>query len=276
MKKNRFLPLFLVVALLGGMSSCNSPKKQATNFLEQLHQAIAAGDKATITTMYPTAVVAEALNDFDPAAAQINVVSDDSIVVALTDKMDITLARDAEGTLKAVQSHGLFSYEPNALAFALSTGQYKPTLDDGGNAARMADSAFVGYLSGKVFAEIKKNVSVHVSQREGSEYWMVVQSATVTNNNDFDLGGDDYVATVSGSYFDTEQMRDVRSGGKSLTGKPIPAHSSVTYSLGVSDFEGGVMYRGGGVTIKSLSPELVKQVYTPSGTEYEDYLNMNK
>lgn len=232
------------------------------------------GDKETIVQYYPTATANDSLIlnlNLDSVKIEKNE-SDGAFNVQIADGIDLTIARSDDGTMTITKSHGLFAYETSRLDFARQTGQYKPEFTDTENAKRMADTRFLDQITENIFDDVRNNVSARAVSREGRDYWEIISSVIVTNNNDFDLGGNDYEVSVSCTYFDRELMRDGYGGRKNLSGKPISAHSSVTYSLGTSDMESGLSYKISRITITSLSPDIVKQIYTPTGTEYDDFV----
>ena len=270
MKKIHFTILLLSACL---MCACGPSDKEAVKqYLTDLQQAISTGNTSVINSLYPTAAVADSLNaSFSPELAQITLTQGDTLQVRLTEKMDITLVRDKGGKMTAIQSHGLFSYDPEQLLFALGTGQYKPSLDDGANAARMADTAFVESIMQQLYSDINSKVSMKLLSSYNYEQMTAHYTVVVSNNSDFDLDGEDYVATVRRMGFNFDTYSDVAVGSKSFSGQPLPAHGSVTYSAGTVDAE-YESFKSGGVSIKSLSPEALKRLYTPTGNEYDEYL----
>lgn len=271
MKKILFFALVGMAVLL---VSCDSTEKEVKAFLEQFSTAVQSNDKDELAKLYPGIEVADSMSfGIDMENIMIEPADEENMFkVTLEPGKDFIVQRDEDGTMTITESHGLFAYEESRLDFARKTGQYKDDFTDVTNAKRMADNRFLDQLSETLFADVRNNVSAQVMSRQGRDYWEIIYSAVVTNNNDFDLGGDDYSVYLSTTYFDRDLLRDVPGGGKSLTGKPIPAHASVTYSLGVDDMESGTEYRVGNINIKSLSPDVIKQIYTPTGNEYDDFV----
>lgn len=254
--------------------ACDNTEKEVKEFLGQFSEAAQSGDKDALARLYPGIEIADSLS-FGIDEDNINIEPGDGenlFKVTLEPGKDIIIERAEDGTMTITESHGLFAYEASRLDFARKTGQFKDELTDVTNAQRMADNRFLNELSEKLFANVRNNVSAYATSRTGRDYWEEIWTATVTNNNDFDLEGNDYSVYFSVTYFDTDLMRDVPSGSKTLTGKPIPAHGSATYSLSVVDMESGTRYRVSSININSLSPDVVKQIYTPTGNEYDDFV----
>ena len=273
----RKILFFALVGLAVMLVACDNTEKEVKEFLGQFSEAATSGDKDALAKLYPGIEIADSLSfGVDVENLKIENTDEENVFkVTLEAGKDILVTRNDDGTMTITESHGLFAYDASRLDFARKTGQFKDELTDITNAQRMSDSRFLNELSEKLFAEVRNNISVQVMSQQGREYWEVIWSAVVTNNNDFDLGGDDYSAYLSCTYFDREMLRDVSANGKTLSGKSIPAHASVTYNLGLDDMESGTQYRVSSINIKSLSPDVISRIYTPTGNEYEEFVKEN-
>lgn len=258
--------------LLVGLCSCDKTDGEINDFFQRFAIAVQSGDKDELAKYYPEAADADSISfALNPDSLLIEKTeTDGTYLVKISEGVDATVVRAADGTMTITQSHGLFAYAPDRLDFAKKTGQFKPELTDAENALRMGDTRFMDDLSERLFGEVKNNVKA--SCHSGGDFnHGSYASLTVRNDNDFDLPGDAYVAYAKLYSWDFDRMTDVLSRTTSHTGIPISAHSSVTYSLGTHDFE-YESWKSGGVTIKTLPADVIAQIYKPTGREYDEFI----
>lgn len=258
------------------IAACSNTNDEVTKFLTSFQQAIASGDKNAIAKLYPTALVAESLNSFQPESATITAERGDTIEVRLTDKMSLTIVRGNDGQMQVVKSVGLFSYDPNRLMFALKTGQYKPSLDDGANAARMADQGFADYLLTEFNNSLRQGMKLANAKTYGDEYyegeWVCASgyAFTIVNNTSFDIPGSAYsVVYRTGYWGDSQKQTEV------VPGVDIAAGGSATVKtrkLGTS-MENDDSYS---LNINGVTADNFEQIFQPTGTEYDEYLRTHQ
>ena len=189
----------------------------------------------------------------------------------------ITVKRNEAGQWIIDRSQGLLLFDQNKMAFARKTGQYKDGLPDLELAQRMNDAQFDEWLKERVLNDLKKRITAKSVVND-----MESAVVTVVNNSEINLDGDDY--TVKSKLKNYWSMYDDETGGyesgymdygtKTFSGKPVPAHSSVSYS-----FNPMFGVKGGDVNSHvslNISAERAMTLYTPSGNEYEEYLNSRK
>ena len=189
----------------------------------------------------------------------------------------ITVKRNEAGQWIIDRSQGLLLFDQNKMAFARKTGQYKDGLPDLELAQRMNDAQFDEWLKERVLNDLKKRITAKSVVND-----MESAVVTVVNNSEINLDGDDY--TVKSKLKNYWSMYDDETGGyesgymdygtKTFSGKPVPAHSSVSYS-----FNPMFGVKGGDVNSHvslNISADRAMTLYTPSGNEYEEYLNSCK
>lgn len=189
----------------------------------------------------------------------------------------ITVKRNEAGQWIIDRSQGLLLFDQNKMAFARKTGQYKDGLPDLELAQRMNDAQFDEWLKERVLNDLKKRITAKSVVND-----MESAVVTVVNNSEINLDGDDY--TVKSKLKNYWSMYDDETGGyesgymdygtKTFSGKPVPAHSSVSYS-----FNPMFGVKGGDVNshvLLNISADRAMTLYTPSGNEYEEYLNSRK
>ena len=189
----------------------------------------------------------------------------------------ITVKRNEAGQWIIDRSQGLLLFDQNKMAFARKTGQYKDGLPDLELAQRMNDAQFDEWLKERVLNDLKKRITAKSVVND-----MESAVVTVVNNSEINLDGDDY--TVKSKLKNYWSMYDDETGGyesgymdygtKTFSGKPVPAHSSVSYS-----FNPMFGVKGGDVNSHvslNISADRAMTLYTPSGNEYEEYLNSRK
>ncbi|MBP3227498.1 MAG: hypothetical protein J6M53_01800 [Bacteroidaceae bacterium] len=277
MKKFFFLLCgFAAVAL----TSCDSSEKQAKQFAENFATAVARGDTAAIARMYPAAAGADSLAlafEADSLTVEFNEAGD-TIRFRFAPDVTMTAVKDAQDSIRVVSSKGIFAYTPERLKFAKGTGWYDEALDDLANAERLSDTLFVETLTQQVAAkfltEMKSKVKVtRTDVSNTSEMGRYKFTVVVSNQSDKEVGGNDYTvrAAIYSIYHMGVEIGEDLTSTRTLTGQPIPAKGTTTYSwveaapMQGNDLRATLTY--------NPSVENVLADYQPTGTEYADYLS---
>lgn len=283
----RLVPIALVLLMF---FSCNK-NGEVKQFMADFSTAIANKDRATIEKMYPDAAKADSLAlDFDAENAQIETLDDGSIKVVLGEGKEISIIKNkGEEGLKIKDSHGVFAYPQDKMTFATKTGWYDKTLDDSHNADRLADTLFVSWVQASLVKIIdssvkEKHISIYMNSEETD---LCTYTVTVENNTDKEIRGNDYTISVKESWCEWEdgwadlsfkERKYPKSAKKTLTGKPIPAKGTATYTWS-RRFEGGHHYGCCDYSIQSTLNYIPKTPYLSgsfTGKEYENYLKTKK
>ena len=278
----------MVLALLL-FSACNN-YADVKQFMAELSAAIEKNDTAAIKKMYPDAAKADSLAlAFDAEKAQMETNDDGSIKIDLGEGKDITVIKnEGDDGMKVKSSHGVFAYPADKLTLGKKTGQYADSLDDKRNAERMADTLFVGWLQGKILESMKSLVKTTKSDVSVKGplgvYTICSYTVTVANETDQEIGGNDYTVTAKETWtvwddgwWDASFVQTKRpsSSIKTLTGKPIPAKGSATYTWNRT-FDNGGRHTGftdfGIQSTINYTPSQSSPSYKYTGKEYEEYL----
>ena len=284
----------LAFLLFGRNGGGNGEVKE---LVERLSAAVSKSDSLTIRTLYPNAQQADSLRlvcNIDSLQIE---EKDNGWKVSAKEGWSLFVERDkSTDSMYVKESYGIFAYPQKRLALAKGTGWYDASLNDLTNAERLTDTLFVNWLKEKAVKWVKDQVKITKSAvRKGnvkgaSSYIPVEEFDTfctveVSNQSDNEIAGDAYSVQAREKGNDFEEWYD-GSGGKhpasgklqTLTGKPIPAKGSVTYSWkgegGYGSAHSGTTdYRlDSSLTFTSRLAAIALDAYTPTGNEYQEYL----
>lgn len=253
--------------------SCSGDSKIKA-FAEEFATAVASGDRAAITRMYPDAEKAESLTVAYNADSLI-ISSDESqkqTTLTLGKGIDLLVSEKADGEYVIQSSHGIFAYPAAELAFAKKTGQWKEGLPDAEQAKRMADKGLADYLFEEFNIKLKQALSIANTGTWGDDYfegeWVSSRGAVfqVKNSSTTDIPGSAWSIIYKEGYWgggkmDTEEVKgiDVKAG-ETVTVK--------TQRLG-SSLESETSQR---LNIKGLTKDEFMAAFQPKGNEYEEYV----
>ena len=294
----------LLVALIAGGGywwySQTSDEREIKQFVEKFAKAVELGDKQAIRNLYPNCNADSLEFKYDKNNIQIERKENEWIVSIAEDK-EIFIAKNAENKLYAKDSRGLFVYPDSLFLIAKRTGWYDTSLTDKQNSERLMDTDFISWLNNRVKKEFQSNIKItKATSTKGPghepEGIPIISGETdctviVYNDNDFDLSGNEYRVKaqekwMNWSNWDTPTIngKEVPNQGevKYLSGKPIPAKDSVTFS-----WKGNGYYESahsGDIDFKLdanivFSPHFEKsnlEAYLFSGKEFEEYLAEKK
>ena len=261
--------LFLVVLMC--LSSCENDKA-VKEFVTRYATAAANGDTATVRKIYPDAAKAVSFNTA-LIADSLTVTDQDSIVlVGLGNGVDMKIRRGAGDAMTIVESHGLFAYPDNTLAFAKKTGQWKEGLTDAQQAERMADQGLVDYLFQSFNEQVKTGLSIIRTGTYGDDYyqgeWVSSEGATFTvkNNTPFDVPGSAYHIIYKSGYWGGGSM-----SSEMVAGKNVKAGETVelrTTRLG-PNMESDTSHQ---LVVRGFTKDEFLANFQPTGKEFDEYL----
>ncbi len=298
-----YVVITLWVAVLAGGGyywySHSTGDKDVKELVALFAKAVAAGDRQTISNLYPDAATADSLNfSYDEKSLQVIENNENEWkVTGFGDKELIIAKNEADKTLYIKESHGVFAYPDTLFTMAKGTGWYDKNLNDKQNAERLSDKDFISWMNKKALKELKNKVKItKATSTKGPGYTPEDIPATsgdtnctviVTNNIDFDLSGNEYKIQAQEKWnywtnWETPDMNGLKypceGKVKYLSGKPIPANGSVTFSWKGNGY--CEMAHSGDIDFKltasiTFTPQFEKSVmkaYHFTGKEYEEYI----
>lgn len=267
---------FIILAVVVALASCDDPMKEARQFAEEFSTAVTAGDTTTLYRIYPDAAKADSLAlsyvadslQLEPNA------TGDTLLIKFSPAVNVTAVKEAEGKFRVINSHGLFAYPAERLAYAKSTGQFADSLDDISNAERIADKGFDDFLAQKMKSQLNGALKIVSSTKgdfaEGEGGIMEPMSLTVTieNTSEMPIPGNAYRVLITTIDWDADYMRDV-SSTHPLAGKDIKSGEKQSFKykhpyVGARFSSKIQMLNTGGDLVSG---------YTPKGNEYAEYLS---
>ena len=262
------------VALL--MVSCSGDSKIKA-FAEEFATAVANGDRATITRMYPDAEKADSLA-VTYNADSVVITKDEAqkqTTLTFSKGVDLVVSENADGELVIQSSHGIFAYPAAELAFAKKTGQWKDGLTDAELSERMADKGLADYLFEAFNNKVKSALSIVNTGTWGDDYyegeWVSSKGAVfdVKNSSSMDIPGSAWNIIYKEGYWGGGEMAteevpgiDVKAG-ETVTVKTKKLGSSMESETGER------------LNIKGFTKEEFMAAFIPTGNEYDEYVKNN-
>ncbi|MBR5084152.1 MAG: hypothetical protein IKX33_06080 [Prevotella sp.] len=273
------LALLILLPLLGG--ACyfllsNGDGKLQEQVVE-LAKKISANDLKSVSAVYPDAAKADSLTLKwnEDSLDIVETKTKDTYLVKFGNNVDMTIVKGKDDNFKVKESHNLFAYDPQYLAFAKKTGQWKAGLTDSQLADRMKDRGLPQYLLDKFNRDLKNGLRIVSSGTYGDDYyegeWVSAKGATfnVKNSTKYIVPGSTYYIIYKEGYWGGGSM-----GQEVVPGVDIASGATVTLKtkeLG-SSMESDVSQS---LVVKGLSMEEFMALFVPTGNEYEEYIKEN-
>lgn len=229
--------------------------------------AVKADDRAKMTQLYP------ALTDSDKLYVSIN---EDSISVNKDSLGYIaTIGKDRELIVKALEddkfviedSRGVYDFSDRDLDLASKTGQYKPSLTDRQNKARLDEKGFEAWLVENLKKKLYGIITMTTFTKDTEPGFPPDMYARITNNSDVDLEADDYRLKITfrhGAFHYEESSYSKYSR--------VPANSNKSILIGNAN-EGNLYIYDVELKLTMPTEKLIKAV-KPTGNEYDEYLKL--
>lgn len=243
----------------------------------ELAKKICANDLKSLRTVYPDAAKADSLtlkwNEDSLEIEETN--AKDTYLVKFGNGADMTILKDKNGNIKVKESHNLFAFDPQFLAFAKKTGQWQAGLSDGKQADRMKDRGLAQYLLDKFNRDLKNGLRIVDTGTYGDDYyegeWIRADGVTfdVKNSTDFNVPGGAYSIIYKVGYWGGGSMSQETVPGKDIA--PNVTVTLKTKKLGVTMEDDSSQ----SLIVKGLSMEEFMALYQPVGNEYEEYVKEN-
>ena len=280
MKKNVLLGVIMALLML---SCSDNGEKAARDYALQFAKAVTSGDSAQVVKMYPNAALAYslALSFVEDSIKIERNEKGDSILIHYTPEIWVRALKDENNSIQVVSSKGLFAYPAEQLAFAKSTGQYANSLDDKGNAERMADKSFQVYMVKKAKDKIKESLKIvstkgcDYGEGEGGAMSPTGLIVIVKNQSDVKIEGKTYRVVVTDCDFALTPDGDWDPFSTSysyhphpLAGKDIMPGEQLQFKYSSNAI---VLGRSATIQIQDIGNDLLAS-YQTTGREYEEYL----
>ena len=273
--KNMIKSMVAILCLMG-IVACNSgksdnsddPNAEVTDFAKHFASYVTHNQLDSIRAVYPEAEVVDsfALNYVvDSLRVEANE-KDGSFIVKVGDGVDFVIAKDKDGKLSVVSSHGLAAFKKDDLEFAKTVGQYKEGLTDVQQARRMAVKEFKEGLAFSFAKDLNSKVKcgrlnreIKIPEFSADEG---VGAVTVTNATGKAIDGSDYVIDIfaDGQY---------GSGSYRQKGKTIPANGSVNIQF---TYAGNSYPTGALLTFTVSDEKLFTKYFEAKGNEFDEFL----
>ena len=267
MKKTYLTPIFSIALILGlaATSSCggkSSPEKEVKNYAEFFVEILSANQRDSLQNAYEDIVFADSITPLTADSISVKAENDSLFLVSFGRGVSMKVKRDSTGNMKVIESKGLFVFPPVKLEIAKKTGMWNDSLTDMQLAERLQDKGF--------FAQLELLAQARASQLITIDKFETTKAGTgfnkLTNNTDVDIKGSDYEIVKRYENKATKEKltpeafpgEDIRARGSI----EVPSDVSKTMFSEVSD-----------VHFKLSGEELYNKFSTPTGHEYDDYLN---
>ncbi len=252
------------------MAACGQgdPKAEVTAFANRFASYVAQNQLDSIRAVYPDAAECDsfALNFVaDSMRVEANEQAG-TFTVSVGNGKDFVIAKDKDGKLSIVSSHGLVAFNADDLAFAKIVGQYKEGLTDVQQSRRMGVKEFKESL---VFSFVKELQAKVKTGRVNPEVQLPMFAAdegvgavTVSNAMSKAIDGSDYKVNI----FAEGQHG---SGSYQQKGKTIPANGSTTIQF---SYAGNTWPTGALLNFVIPDEQLFTKYFDATGNEFDEYL----
>ena len=200
---------------------------------------------------------------------------DGTYKVTYSDNQWIEVNIGENGNITVDKSKGVVAFPEDKRELAVSTGMLTDDLNDVKAQKRMSDNDYFEWLKKK-----NSNSDYIVSVTPGklnkkysdySEGWTTTMTITLTNNSDTSVSGNDYsVSYKSKEWGGGSEDPYLRTVSKSAKGIDLGPHESGTINLSTYDSDG---FSGFQITPAKGKEALLTYKFTPSGNEYQEYLD---
>lgn len=271
-----FIKSIAAIFCLLSIVACNSGKSgnsddsnaEVTDFAKHFASYVAHNQLDSIRSVYPEAeeVDSFALNYVaDSLRVEANE-QDGTFTVKVSNGVDFVIAKDKDGKLSVVNSHGVAAFKKEDLEFAKTVGQYKEGLTDVQQARRMAVKEFKKELVFSFVKDLQSKVQCGRLNREIKlpEYAADegIGAVTVTNATGIAIDGSDYVIDI---FADGQHG----SGSYREKGKTIPANGSTNIQF---SYAGNTYPTGALLTFTTSDEKLFAKYFKATGNEFDNYL----
>ncbi|MBP5514172.1 MAG: hypothetical protein J6Y04_05310 [Bacteroidaceae bacterium] len=278
--------LFVSLATIATMISCDSKKNEIKNLTMQFVSALNEQDRVTVYDMFPSA---KSLMELIPEGLDIKklkITIDDSTgnyIATLNDKTGqrLVFKTDSTGAYKIEDTYGVLNFDSIIREFAIKTGIPIKDISDRKFAELMnEDSMFMSNLTLKHFDELHGNLSKvsgywNWGHQAGAYYLHIFQ--TIKNNGDIPVKGEDYNVEF--------RLADYGANGVSTT-KVIPGVDLAPGETIELTTDAPAFYKAANnktlmadvvIKFKNMSTQALMLKYAKlTGEEYKEYLQTLK
>lgn len=238
-------------------------------FSDYFADKLAKNQLDSLWFFYPGLVKADSVS-YRPTGLPpvIKELSKDTYEVKLSPTVRLIVKRDAEGKLTVAESFGLFAFNENDRALAVSTGLWNDSLPDLQMSDRMADKNFFEYIKSKGTVKVTDLVAVESPRFPYPDAPTGVQP--IRNLTEYTIDGNDYTVTYHRETAHSSQAEG-ESGNFFVDGKTIAPGDTVGFEV-VNSASNITMVTG--VKFKLSQEELLAKYRPFTGKEYEEYLQL--
>ena len=257
--------LILFLCCCAALSACS--RKAALQFGKALQEALASGDQARITQLYPAVTAADSLvftfNEDSLKTRRIK----DTVVASYSSHQDVWLVKSDE-MFKAVKSRGLFAYPTERLKRATLLGQYDSGLTDRMNALRMSDQGYERFLKDYFFPDDVYPLEIGTFRLVREPAYMMDSGygyLPVMNFSDKTVRAEDYEFAFTAGYIG---MGGHFESPASWPGKEIEPMGKTEYKI---TFTGHDYVTDWYIKYNHSDAEMLELFYEPDGEEYDRF-----
>ena len=278
----------LGVTVLGFVSSCgrnngnsklsaesNEADKEVAidevrNFGKNFAEQASAGQLDALTASYPELSDVKTVVPLNSENIIVTQTESGLYQITLAEGVTMNVKRSEDGTIKVVDSHGLFVFPEDKVEIAKKTGMWDANLSDAQLNERMKDKDFFTWVKNNRDVKTNNIISVGKTINDGGTGDLSdpnLYHAILTNNSNVPIKGSEY--KLKWEYWNPYQDHNPTYNYEK--GKDIPANGSVRI-----DWSDGGESENNLKGVKwNLSSEQLKEKFGKpyTGNEYQEYLN---
>ena len=273
--------LMFVAGILLVACSGNKELETVKQFANDFATKVSNNLVDSIRAMYPDAALCDSFAlSFSVDAVDVQETeTPGTYKITLGNDVNFMVCHNEDGELNVSDSHGLFAYPTEVMAWAKVMGIWEKDLSDSQLAERLCDNGFKEYLAEKVLSDLKQSI-----EAKDIEYtWIQDFGYTVLdkifvvlkNNSDYNLNKEEY--SIKGEYWDGSRQ------SITINTEDIKAHENRRLRILLQeypDIEKSSVTSGqykatlnSEVILNITEEDAIKRFYKPTGNEYKEYIN---
>lgn len=280
---------FVMVALCVILCSCRKGKNKMKAFAEKTISYVQNNELDSLKSVFPDMKFESAAfkEDFD----EIKIEKPNEFGETRIKFGDAAwiMVEEKEGGYKIIDSYGLGVFPEERLKTAKETGMVGSETTDNHIAELLKDDAFFAWLEKKAVSEMKEGISMSVGSTsynsredwddydEWTDFYQAIRKVTVTNNTDTPISGSEYSIGYTAKHWTCCEYEQYIPSSRSKSGVDLAPGESKTLTLASDYSEWSLKPLIENVHLNTkISAANAMSSYTPTGTEYQEYLDSKK
>ena len=245
------------------------------NFGKNFAEKASAGEFESFAATYPAITEAESIVPIKGENIIVAETSPGVYQIKFSEGVTLNVTRSQDGTIKIIDSHGLFVFPADKVEIAKKTGMWDDNLSDEQLSERMKDEKFFKYIHDQTKKKTSNIIKIGKFIETPAEVWDPSNDGIgyqiLTNQTNTPISGSEY--TIIKERYSGGAGGDPSEWIESSKGQDLDANSTIR----IKSWQG--MHFGSIITsIKwNLTPQELQEKFASfNGKEYQKYLDSKK